>query len=173
MLCCRSKPFHNDIKVYSILKCNLIPLIIIQGRVNIFNCYLLSLLPLKAGVSFCLIFIISVKSICCCLVVKSSLTLLQPHGPQTARLHSPWDSSGKNTGVGFHAFLQGIFPTQGPNPHLLRCRRILYHWAMGETQWSLYSPIICHKCLSEKLNHSQNQLRKVLRNRKILQSISL
>ena len=38
----------------------------------------------------------------------------------------PWDSSGKNTGVSCHAFLQGIFPTQGLNPSLLYCRQILY-----------------------------------------------
>ena len=31
----------------------------------------------------------------------------------------PWDSLGKNTGVGCHALLQGIFPTQGSNPCLL------------------------------------------------------
>ena len=31
----------------------------------------------------------------------------------------PWDSPGKNTGVGFHALLQGIFLTQGLNPRLL------------------------------------------------------
>ena len=31
----------------------------------------------------------------------------------------PWDSPGKNTGVGCHALLQRIFPTQGQNPHLL------------------------------------------------------
>ena len=31
----------------------------------------------------------------------------------------PWDSLGKNTAVGCHALLQGIFPTQGLNPHLL------------------------------------------------------
>ena len=36
------------------------------------------------------------------------------------------DSSGKNTGVGCHALLQGIFPTQGLNPGLLHCRWILY-----------------------------------------------
>ena len=28
----------------------------------------------------------------------------------------PWDSPGKNTGVGCHALLQGIFPTEGLNP---------------------------------------------------------
>ena len=28
------------------------------------------------------------------------------------RLFCPWDSPGKNIGVGSHSFLQGIFPTQ-------------------------------------------------------------
>ena len=37
------------------------------------------------------------------------------------------DSPGKNTGVGCHALLQGIFPTQGSNLGLLHCRWILYH----------------------------------------------
>ena len=36
------------------------------------------------------------------------------------------NSLGKNTRVGCHALLQGIFPTQGSNPDLLHCRRILY-----------------------------------------------
>ena len=30
----------------------------------------------------------------------------------------PWDSPGKHTGVGCPALLQGIFLTQGSNPHL-------------------------------------------------------
>ena len=34
--------------------------------------------------------------------------------------------SRKNTGVGCHFLLQGILPTQGSNPGLLPCRRILY-----------------------------------------------
>ena len=46
----------------------------------------------------------------------------------------PWDSPGKNTGVGCHLLLEGIFPTQGSNPCLLHCRRILYHWATREAQ---------------------------------------
>ena len=37
------------------------------------------------------------------------------------------DYPGKNTGVGCHALLQGIFSTQGPNPGLPHCRQILYH----------------------------------------------
>ena len=46
---------------------------------------------------------------------------LQPHG-----LNSPWNSPGKNTGVGSLSLLQGIFPTQGSNPDLPHCRQILY-----------------------------------------------
>ena len=38
----------------------------------------------------------------------------------------PWNSPGKNTGVGCHSLLQGIFLTQGLNPRLLHCRQILY-----------------------------------------------
>ena len=36
------------------------------------------------------------------------------------------DLLGKNTGVGGHFLLQGIFPTQGSNSGLLHCRWILY-----------------------------------------------
>ena len=52
---------------------------------------------------------------------------LRPHGLQPARLLCLWDSSGKNTGVGCHALLQGIFLTQGLNSGLLHCRQTLYH----------------------------------------------
>ena len=53
-----------------------------------------------------------------CSVVSDSL---RPHG-----LHSPWNSPGQNTGMGSLSLLQGIFPTQGSNPGLSHCRRILY-----------------------------------------------
>ena len=62
----------------------------------------------------------------CCLVAKSCLTLCHPHGLQPTRILCPLDLPGKNTGVGCHALLQGIFPTQGSNPGLLHCRWILY-----------------------------------------------
>ena len=42
-------------------------------------------------------------------------------------LPCPWDSPGKNTGVGCCALLQGIFLTQGSNPRLLRFQ----HWQAG------------------------------------------
>ena len=42
------------------------------------------------------------------------------------RLLCPWCSPDKNTGVGCHALLQGIFPTQGSNPGLPHGRQIRY-----------------------------------------------
>ena len=67
---------------------------------------------------------------------------LQPHGLQPAGLLYPWDSPSQNTGVGCHSLLQGIFPTQGPNPHLL-------HWQTGSSPRSpLGSPSLHqHVCL--------------------------
>ena len=59
-----------------------------------------------------------------CSVISDSL---QSYGLKSARLLSPWDSPGKNTGVGCHAFLQQIFPTQELNPGLLHWLQILYH----------------------------------------------
>ena len=57
-----------------------------------------------------------------------------------ARVHAPppvtwtrsswgcaWNFPGKNTGMGCHALLQGIFPTQGSNPCLFH----LLHWQAG------------------------------------------
>ena len=58
-----------------------------------------------------------------CSVMSDSL---QHHGLQPTRLLSPWNSPGKKTGVGYHSLLQEIFPTQGSNPGLPHCRRILY-----------------------------------------------
>ena len=64
------------------------------------------------------------------------------HGPYPTRLLCPWNFPGKNTRVVCLALLptQGIFPTQGSNPHL----QCLLYWI-----WILYllshwgSPIIC------------------------------
>ena len=51
---------------------------------------------------------------------------LWTHGLYPARLLCPWDSPGKNTGVGCHFLLQGIFLTQELNPSLL-------HWQVGSS----------------------------------------
>ena len=74
---------------------------------------------------------------------------LWSHGLQPARLLCPWDSPGKNAGVGSHSLLQGIFPTQGSNPGLLHCRRILYWVCESSDSESLQKPYIVtciHDC---------------------------
>ena len=48
-------------------------------------------------------------------------------GLQPSRLLCPWDCPGKGTRVGCHALLQGVFPTQGLDLHLLH----LLHWEVG------------------------------------------
>ena len=64
----------------------------------------------------------------CCVEWILSHLILCNHvdcSPPGSSVHG--DSPGKNTGVGCHALFQGIFPTQGLNPGLPHCRRILYH----------------------------------------------
>ena len=57
-----------------------------------------------------------------CLYMRSVVSdSWQPQELQPARLLCPWDSRGKNTGVGCRAALKGVFLTQGSNPGLL-------HW---------------------------------------------
>ena len=57
------------------------------------------------------------ESVLSCSVTSSSSS---PHGLWPARFLSSWNSLGKNTGVGSHSLLQGIFLTQGSNQGLLR-----------------------------------------------------
>ena len=70
------------------------------------------------------------KSLLSCLILcdpmEHSLARSSVHGILQARILEwvAWDSPGKNTGVGCHALLQGIFLTQGWNPHFL----CLLHW---------------------------------------------
>ena len=59
---------------------------------------------------------------------------LQHYRLQPVRLLCPQNSQCKNTGVGSHSLLQGIFPTQGLSPGLLHCRWILQHPATRKAQ---------------------------------------
>ena len=45
------------------------------------------------------------------------------------------DSPGKNTGVGSHSPVQGIFLIQGSNLGLLHCRQILYRLSHRGPTW--------------------------------------
>ena len=58
-------------------------------------------------------------------LLQSCLTLCDPMDCSPQAPH-PWDSPGKNIGVGCRALLQGIFPTRESNLGLLHCRQILY-----------------------------------------------
>ena len=58
-------------------------------------------------------------------LVQPCLTLVTPW-TVAHRLLCPWNSPGKNTGVGCHFLLQGIFPSQGLNRALPHCRQTLY-----------------------------------------------
>ena len=58
-------------------------------------------------------------------VSQLCLALYDPMDCSLTRLLRPWDFPGKSNGMGCRFLLQGIFPTQGSNPGLLHCRRIL------------------------------------------------
>ena len=66
--------------------------------------------------------------------------------------------SSRNTGKGCQVLLQGIFPTQGSNPHVLHCRQIFYCWATGRSPWCPSRRIkkqsthsICHVKMKQKM----------------------
>ena len=68
---------------------------------------------------------------------------LQCHGLYSAWLLCPWNSPGKNTRVGSHSLLRGIFLTQGSNPGLLHHRQILSHWASRECAYLYWKILYC------------------------------
>ena len=85
--------------------------------------------------------VIRVKPVCVCVCVyvcthaQSCLTLLQPHGLLFARPLCPWNSPGKNTGVGCRFLLQGSsWPRNQTWVFCTFCigRWILYHCATRE-----------------------------------------
>ena len=59
--------------------------------------------------------------------LQSRLSLCDPMDCSLPRLLCPWNSPSKNTGVGCHALLQGIFMTQGWN----QCLLCLQYWQAG------------------------------------------
>jgi len=80
-----------------------------------------------------------------CWVASVMSDSLWPCGPLPTRVLCPWDSPGKNTGVGCHALLQGIFLTQGSNP----CLSCLLHWQAGFTTsatWETHKVLISLLC---------------------------
>ena len=75
----------------------------------------------------CLAYQLQESRVHACILSHSVVfNVLQHFGLEPAKLLCPWDFPGKNTGVGSHFLLRGIFPAQGS--HL----RLLHHW------WILY-----------------------------------
>ena len=83
--------------------------------------------------------------VCVCLVTQSCPTLCNPTDCSPPGSPVPGDFPGKNSEVGCHALLQGIFLTQVSNAGLPHCRQILYHLShqgsQGTTLLKYYSPI--------------------------------
>ena len=86
---------------------------------------------------------------------------LLPYELKPTRLLCPWNSPGKNTGVGCHFLLWGIFPTQESNLcllHLLHWEAgSFYHWDTQEAQsvscyielfWVIFNSDLCVHCCS-------------------------
>ena len=72
---------------------------------------------------------------------------LQPHGLYPARLLCPLDFPVKNTGVGCHFVLQGIFMTQGSDSRLLR-------WQVGSGPPSPWGTPLLAYCLLVKRHNT-------------------
>ena len=121
--------------------------------------------------SFILCFFLRYANACVvlCLVAQSCPTLCDPMdcSPLGSSVHG--DSPGKNTGVGCHILLQGIFPTQGSNPGLPHCRQILYHLSdqgsPGILKWVAYP-------ISRGSSWPRNQNQGLLHCRQILYQLS-
>ena len=80
------------------------------------------------------------------------------------RLLHPWDSPGKSTGVGCHFLLQMIYLTQGLNPDLPHCRKMLYHLShQGSPIPKKGNAKKCSKsCTIAFISHASKVLLKIL-----------
>ena len=89
---------------------------------HLYGAWLAGTPPQSTPVSPCLTHV----GLMLCLVAQACLTLCDPMDYSLPGSSVHGDPPGKNTGVGCHVLLQGIFSTQESNLGLLHCRRILY-----------------------------------------------
>ena len=118
--------------------------------------------------SFQPLLVLIFKCVFSCSVMSNSLRL---RGLQPTRLLCPWKSPGKNTGVSCYFLLQGNFPTEGSNLHLLlllQWQGILFHRDFWEAirkntfesvliRWMKLEPIIQSE-VSQKDKHQYSIL---------------
>ena len=87
---------------------------------SLLSCSLVSWRPLRSqnGAGVHVEPLVGLQGLCRAdgMCVLSRVRLSATPRPQPPRLLCPWDSPGKNTGVGCHFLLHGIFATQGWNP---------------------------------------------------------
>ena len=80
---------------------------------------------------------LTLQWVCACMRVCSIASVvsnsLQLYGLEATRLLFPRDSPSNNTGVGCHALLQGISPTQGSNLWFLHAGRFFTTEPLGKT----------------------------------------
>ena len=92
-----------------------------------------------------------------CLVIQSCLTLCNLMDCNPPGTSICGDSAGKNTGLGYHALLQGIYPILTLNPGLLHCRWILYCLSHRGSPYQIRT-VLQHLALPLcRIDHSFNQ----------------
>ena len=72
-----------------------------------------------------------------CSVTKLCPNSVQPHGLKPARLLCPWISQARLLAWVTISFSRGSSWCRDPNPWLLHCRQILYHWATWECSFTI------------------------------------
>ena len=88
---------------------------------------------------FCFVLFLNLNAVLCA-VLSQSVTLCDPMDCSLPGSSFHGDSQGKNTGVGCHALLQGIFPTQGRTQASCITGGFFTIWAIRGAQeyWSAY-----------------------------------
>ena len=89
---------------------------------------------------------------CCCIVTSVVSDSVQPHRRQPMRLPHPWDSPGKNTGVGCHFLLQYPLPSSAQYPKWWRATR-------GEKK---YPHIVSHSMILSLFQQKQNKVKQTI-----------
>ena len=77
---------------------------------------------------------------CVCAQSLIHVQLFATQELEPPKLLCPWNFLGENTGVGCHSLLQGIFPAQESNLHLLsllhwEIARVQPQWIQGKSKW--------------------------------------
>ena len=99
---------------------------------------------IAASHELAVVYMVVCVCVCVCVFSRSVVSdSLQPHGRKPSRLLCPWNFPGNNTGASCHFLLQGVFLTQGSNPHLLH----LLHWQEDFFPHTTWGSSVCMSVL--------------------------